>query len=233
MKSFLLILIFVFLNLSAFAQFSHESELGVVVTGGNTEMEVYNGKVTNKYQRDTNTFTLGGHYTYGTSFGVENSRNWDVNAKAKHDLTQKVGIFLGSILEADEFAGIQSRINVDVGGTYQFLKTEKSQINTELGYRYRREKNLAGTTLSQSQGRLYVEGKRSPSKDLSMKLWAEYLPNFTKSEDWQLNFEPSFQFNLNSTLALKWGYLGRYDNDPVPGNKKFDFLYVTSLLAKF
>lgn len=104
------------ISVSSFSQFNHESEVGVVVSGGNTEMEVYNGKVTNQYKKDANTFSLGGHYTYGTSFGVENSRNWDVNAKVKHDLTKKTGIFLGSILEADEFAGVQSRINMDLGG---------------------------------------------------------------------------------------------------------------------
>lgn len=228
--SILLALLF---SQSLFAQFSNESELGILVTGGNTELEVYNTKTKNTYEKGNNTFTLGGHYMYGTSFNEENSRNWDINAKVEHALNKKIGLYLGTVYEGDEFAGIDNRLNGDLGSSYKFYKSDKGQAFTEVGYRYRREENLVGRVLNQSQGRVYLEGKRTPSKDITMKLWAEYLPNFTDSEDWQLNFEPSFQYNFHSNLALKWGYLGRYDNLPVPGNKKFDFSYMTSLIAKF
>jgi putative salt-induced outer membrane protein len=218
---------------AVFAQFANESEVGIVVTGGNTELEVYNGKTKNTYTAGRNTFTLGGHYMYGTSFNVENSRNWDINAKADHGFSEKIGIFLGTVYEGDQFAGIDNRLNGDLGASYKIYKSEKAQATGEAGYRYRREENLAGTVLSQSQGRVYLEGKRTPSKDITLKFWTEYLPNFTDSEDWQINFEPSFQYNFMSNLALKWGYMGRYDNLPVPGNKKFDFTYMTSLIANF
>lgn len=230
MKRTVFLLLF---SLPIFGQYSNESELGIIVTGGNTELEVYNAKTKNTYVKDTNTFTLGGHYMYGTSFNVNNSRNWDVNAKYEHALNPKVGVFVGTVYEGDDFAGIDNRINGDLGGSYKFYKSEKGMAYAEAGYRYRREENLAGTVLSQSQGRVYLEGKRTPSKDITLKFWTEYLPNFTESEDWQINFEPSFSYNFHSNLALKWGYLGRYDNLPVPGNKKFDFTYITSLIAKF
>lgn len=221
------------LSAFAFGQFSNESELGIVVTGGNTELQVYNGKVKNQYVLDKNTFTLGGHYMYGTSFDVENSRNWDINGKVNHDFSKKIGLFVGFIYEGDEFAGIDNRLNADFGGSYNILKSDKGYLKGELGYRYRREVPISGKTLTQSQGRLYLEGKRTPTKDISFGLWVEHLPNFTTPSDWQINFEPSFQYNFHSNLALKWGYLGRYDNLPVLGNKKFDFTYITSLIAKF
>jgi hypothetical protein len=221
------------LSFLTFGQFTNESELGIVVTGGNTELQVYNGKVTNQYVLDKNTFTLGGHYMYGTSFDVENARNWDVNGKYNRALSKHAGTFVGFVYEGDEFAGIDNRLNVDLGGSYQIVKTEKTNIKSEAGYRYRREEDLTGNSVSQSQGRLYVTGKRTPTKDISFGMWVEYLPNFTTPSDWQVNFEPNFQYNFHSNLALKWGYMGRYDNLPVLGNKKFDFTYITSLIAKF
>lgn len=216
-----------------FAQFAHESELGIVVTGGNTEFQVYNGKVTNTYKKDKNTYTLGGHYMYGTSFEVENSRNWDINTKYERKISKKLGGYVGIVYEGDEFAGIRNRLNGDLGAAYHLYDNDKYSLSSELGYRYRREKNVTGTVLNQSQGRLYAIGKKKTSNNWSFQTWMEYLPNFTDSEDWQLNFEPSFNFNFHSNLALKWGYLGKYDNQPVNGNKKFDFTYITSLIAKF
>lgn len=218
---------------STFAQFTHQSELGIVVTGGNTELQVYNGKVTNTYTQDKNVYTLGGHYMYGTSFEVENSRNWDINAKYERDFNKKFGAFVGTVYEGDEFAGIKSRLNGDIGGTYHYKNEDKFSFSTELGYRHRREESTRNVVLNQSQGRLYMIGKKETKNNFSFQTWLEYLPNFTNSEDWQVNFEPSLNFAFNTNLALKWGYLGKYDNLPVQGNKKFDFTYVTSLIAKF
>ncbi|MFX3689163.1 MAG: DUF481 domain-containing protein [Peredibacter sp.] len=217
-------------------EFKHETQLGVVVTGGNTEVEIYNGKTTNTLswgKDDRNHVTFGGHYMYGTSSGVENSRNWDVNTKYERSLSKTIGVFTGVKVEADEFAGIQLRTNLDAGGTYQIYKKDKSYINSEFGYRYRQEKNLADEVLRQSQARLFLEGVRKKSEEFSMKMTVEYLPNFTIGEDWQLNFEPSFNYHFHNNLALKWGYLGKYDNLPVAGNKKFDFTYTTALIANF
>ncbi len=221
------------MTLSSFAEFTHETELGVVVTGGNTEVEVYNAKTTNKYAWGKNNFRLGGHYMYGTSFGVENSRNWDVNTKYGRTFTKNLGAFTGVVVEADEFAGIELRTNGDLGASYTIIKKEMTTLLSEVGYRYRQEKSTDGNTLRQSQGRLYLEGAHKTSKEVSLKLNVEYLPNFTLGSDWQLNFEPSFQYNFHSNLALKWGYQGRYDNLPIAGNRKFDFTYTTALLANF
>ncbi len=233
LKMSILSILFSLFTLNTYAQFSNESEVSVVVTGGNTEVEVYNAKTTNQYKFDKNVFTLGGHYMYGTTTNVLSSRNWDVNSKYERLFNETFGAFLGAIYEGDEFAGIDNRINTDLGSSYHFLKTEKVNGTLEAGARYRREESLLGKTLSQMQGRIYGVIARKKTEDIELKFWAEYLPNFTDSTDWQINFAPSFQYNFHSNLALKWTYLGKYDNLPVPGNKKFDFQNTTSLIANF
>ncbi len=233
LKRSILTLVLSVLSLTAAAQFTNESEVSVVVTGGNTEVEVYNTKTTNQYTFGKNIVTLGGHYMYGTTSDTISSRNWDANTRYERTLSDLFGTFLGVVYEGDEFAGIDNRINTDLGGTYHFLKTEKLKGTLEAGARYRREESLAGNTLSQMQGRIYGIIGRKKTEDIELKFWAEYLPNFTDSEDWQINFAPSFQYNFHTNLALKWSYVGKYDNLPVPGNKKFDFQYTTSLIANF
>ncbi|MBC99361.1 MAG: hypothetical protein CME63_16580 [Halobacteriovoraceae bacterium] len=229
----IILLVIGFISFSSHAQYSNESEVSVVVTGGNTEVEVYNAKTTNEYKMGKNIFTLGGHYMYGTTSDEISSRNWDVNTRYERLFNETFGTFLGVIYEGDEFAGIDNRLNADLGGTYHYLKTEKMQGRVEAGARYRREESLLGNTLSEMQGRIYAMIGKKKTDNVEIKFWAEYLPNFTNSTDWQLNFAPSFQYNFMTNLALKWSYTGKYDNLPVPGNKKFDFQYTTSLIANF
>ncbi len=232
-KSIITLLLGLIFSVSVQAEFKNESEVSMVVTGGNTEVEVYNAKTTNKYIFEKNTFTLGGHYMYGTTTNVLSSRNWDVNGKYERLLSKRMGAFVGVVYEGDEFAGIDSRINTDLGGSFHYLRTDKLDGILEMGARHRREKSLLGKTLDQMQGRAYAAITRKKTEDVELKFWVEYLPNFTTPSDWQINFAPSFQYNLNSLLALKWTYLGKYDNLPVPGNKNFDFQYTTSLIANF
>lgn len=47
---------------SAFAQYSNESELTVILNGGNTEQETWKDKTLNTYVKVKNTYKLGGHY---------------------------------------------------------------------------------------------------------------------------------------------------------------------------
>ncbi|MBA2405049.1 MAG: DUF481 domain-containing protein, partial [Bdellovibrionales bacterium] len=66
------------------------------------------------------------------------------------------------------------------------------------------------------------------------RLWAEYVPNFTNSDDYLVNYEASAMAIMTSMLSLKVAYKGLYDDDPaIEGNKNYDYTYTTSLVAKF
>jgi len=68
------------------------------------------------------------------------------------------------------------------------------------------------------------------------KLWTEFLPDLTDKKNVQINFESSLGVILSKYFSLKLAFLGKYDNEPVlasPALKKFDYLYTTSLVAKF
>jgi len=170
---------------------------------------------------------------YGTTTNVLSSRNWDANGKYEKLINKKFGFFIQVVNEGDQFAGIKSRLNNDLGTAYHYLNTKKTKAHIEVGLRYRQERSKFGVNLKQYQGRVYTVIKSKRSDDVELKLWAEYLPNLTTPSDWQINIAPSFQYNFHSNLALKWGYLGKFDNLPVPGRKQFDFQYTTALIANF
>jgi putative salt-induced outer membrane protein len=219
------------------AQLKNQSEVSIVSTGGNTDLKVYNGKTTSTYTMGSNSLSLGGHITKGentdNNITVESASNWDLNTRYDRKINEKLGAFFSTQYENDTFAGIKYRHNKDLGVTYQIVKTDKLTAKSEAGYRHRSEKSIVGNKLSQSQARVYGEFARQNTEVFFTKMWVEYLPNFSDSDDWQINVEPSLNFAMSSNLSIKVGHLYKYDNFPVPTLKRYDSQYTTTLIAKF
>jgi len=233
MKKVIFLAVLSLLSTKAFAEFSNESELTVILNGGNTEQETWNGKTMNAYKMNKNTFKLGGHYSYGKADGELNTRNWDVNSRYERDLGKEWSGFAAVQLEEDFFANIEYRWNYDLGGGYNIFKTEKHKMHAEAGYRRTLESDYSGQKTSGSKVRIYSEYTRQHDESLFFKFWVEALPNISNDDDWMLSFEPSANYSLSKTFTLKIGYLHKYDNLPPVGSKKSDYTYTTSLLARF
>lgn len=234
------------ISFGANAEFSNESELSVLVNGGNTKMESYNLKTLSKKKMDKNVLSFGGHYTLGTTTSTvngedqktETARNWDVNAKYERVFTESLNGLFAVKYEGDEFSGIKQRDNYDLGAKYKFTDTDKVKTFFELAYRYSLERRTVRNDKNEDEfvfhkAKLYFETSRKHSETVSSKFWVEYLPNFTESKDYLITVEPSVAVTLSSTFSLKAAYKVIYDNQPVAGNQMHDFLYTTSLLAKF
>ena len=106
------------------AQYSSESELAVILSGGNTEQEVWNVKTTNSYLQGKNIYKLGGHYSYGRSEGKLNAENNDVFLRYDREIESSFSGFTAVQRESDHFASLEQRINFDLGGSTIFIKNE-------------------------------------------------------------------------------------------------------------
>lgn len=231
-----LILIVLLAPFMANANFKHLGEGSIVVSGGNSELQTYNFKSTNSYGFNRYTLTFGGHYTYGEAADLIVARNWDLNTKIDTKFTKKFGAFIGEKLEGDKFNGFEYRLNTDVGISDEFYSSDTQLLKGEVGYRNFYEKNIDPSIESKNDhmGRINLNYRFTKKDHYVFETYAEYLPNFSESEDYQINFGPSLAFSLTSIFSVKVGYEGRYDNQPaIVGNKKFEYLYTTSLISKF
>jgi putative salt-induced outer membrane protein len=245
--SFLLLLLPIIAN--AQTKFNNETELALIQTGGNSSVETFNTKTASKWINEKRTYIFSGHYTLGSSESVdettgdkekvESAKNWDVLARYEQGLSQNVSSFLSLQVEGDTFSGYKQRDNLDLGAKYILSKTDSINSFAELGARYTIEKKTVRNeddedVLNYTKARLYYEIAIKSTEALSYKFWAEYIPNFTESDDYQITYEPSLSFSLSKTFSLKTAYKAVYDNQPnVDGYEYTDYTLTTSVLANF
>lgn len=228
------VLVSLLFSVSAWAKLSHESELSIVNSGGNSELQAYNGQTKNKYQFEKNSLAFGGHYTYGEANNSLSARNWDVNTKYEFGLSEDFSAIVGEIIEGNNFQDVKARYNSDLGGRYSIIKNDVQAWFFELAYRYTAEDRFVAENVYQHKARTYTEWGYKYSETLQWKVWLEYVPNFSDGRDWMMTGEASMTAILTSTFSLKVAYKGLYDNLPAnPTLKTYDYITTTSLVAKF
>ena len=214
---------------------THESTLGVVKVGGNSDYESYNGKQKTIYTIENNALTLTGQYLETKSTGVQTGKAWDAALRYERIFSVMWSGFVQHGAESDTFAGYTQRDNSDFGGKYYLIQDEHEKLVSEVGYRYTKTLSSQNApTKYESYGRAYLEYNRKFNDSVSAKLWVEYLPNFTNTEAYLVNYEPSITVLMNSVLSLKLAYLVKAHNlTLLPNEKKEDTTFTTALVAKF
>jgi putative salt-induced outer membrane protein len=210
-----------------------DSEGGIVIVTGNSQAQSYNLLQTNTYGWDSNFVKFFAKYLENSTAGIDTAKYWTVGLRYERELSPRVGVFAGQLVESDPFSGYTQRYSTDVGGKYIIVKEDTMYWNAEAGYRYTIENRLTAQ-VNQSFLRLYTEANRFWTKTFSTKYWLEGLPNLTNSKDYQINTELSASAALNDIFAIKLAYLIKYRNILV-GNATVntDTQYSTSLVAKF
>jgi putative salt-induced outer membrane protein len=213
---------------------TNESELGVIIAKGNSDSQSYNAKELLKEKWDENSLQFTGRFLKTKTSGIENARYWSTGLRYDRELSHRLGVFLGELLESDKYAGYNQKYNTDLGAKYAIMKEAKFLWDAELGYRYTVENDFIGDQKKLHYMRAYTEATKEWTEGVSTKLWFEYLPNFTIGSDYQMNSEISVTAALTNIFSVKSGYLLRYDNLPNPGaHAKTDTLFTTALVAKF
>lgn len=212
----------------------HESEAGIVLVTGNSDTQTYSLKQATGYEWEANKTKLTASYLLGKTSGIETANKWDLGIRYDRVVTGNLSVFLGYQLDSNRFAGTDLRHTVDLGGKYQWVKTDMTELLSELGYRMTAENFTNDSKLTSHMTRLYTEWKQNWNKSVTSKLWAEYLQSYTNTDDYRFNLEPSLSVILTDILSLKLAYLVNYRHVPaVVGAKQTDTIYTTSLVAKF
>jgi len=214
---------------------AHESEASAVLSAGNAENQTYSVAQKTQYLWSSDALKTHARYLLGKTSGAETARNWALGLRYERALGASLSSYLGYQLDSNVFANLDNRHTGDIGGKYQWIQTASHSLFSEAGYRLTQEKQLNPTLdLTSHFLRLYSEWVATWTPNLSSKLYGEYLPNLSRSSDWQLNSEISLGVLLNEVFSFKTGYLFLYRNTPAGvGKKQLDTVFTTALVAKF
>jgi putative salt-induced outer membrane protein len=216
--------------------FKNDAEVGIVVTGGNSQTSTLSFKEAALYQWDKNVTKFSGSYLETSNNSIQQSLLWTAGLRYERELTPRLNIFIGEGLESDKFQNILQRYTTDIGAKHFFEKNEKMNWFAELGYRFNRENYPSGPVYFKNYSiiRAYHEIEYFWTKTFSTKWWFEYLPNVTYWPAYQINSELSVSTILTDMFSLKSGYQVRYYNAP-PANTRYktDTIFTTALVAKF
>lgn len=239
MKHFLLSLLVLGSTLSFSAEpqlgWGHESEASAVIASGNSDNQTFSFAQKTQYLWESDAIKTQARYLLGKSFGSETARNWAAGLKYERNLAPRLSGYLGYQIDSNIFANLDFRHTLDFGGKYTWLTNSAQSVFSELGYRLTRENQLnPSQQLTSHFLRAYTEWGAQWTPTFSSKVFVEFLPNLTRSADWQLNSEISIASVLTNIFSLKSGYLFLYRNTPAgTGKKQLDTLFTTAIVAKF
>lgn len=212
-----------------------ESEFAYVRSGGNSDVQTTNAKTTTEFRWERDQYKFGGRYLYGESDDSVSGRNWDVLNKYERELTKRLSLTTAELIEGNRFIGIKARYNSDLGIKYYHIKTDQKRVFTEISFRYSIEDRYAPEENAYyNRGRLYNELDHIVSKNFRYKIWIEYVPNFTETDDHLFNAEASITSTLTDIFSLKVSYFGTFDTRPVTEDlQSYDYNFTTALVMKY
>jgi len=220
---------------AARAEFHNESEMGIVITSGNTRTQSLSLKQQNRYGWLKNAFALNGSFLQTKNAGVLSAKRWDLQLRYERQVSENLLLILAQGVQSDRFAGYLQRLNTDFGPRYIVMKEANVfEWAAESTYRYSREIKTTGARDLRQQARLFTEIKRDWSPTTSSRYWIEFIPSLRDFSDWELRTEFSTSAALTSIFSMKATYLLKYDNVPATAAAlKRDSEFTTALVAKF
>ncbi len=210
-------------------------DLGFVNTAGNSEVTTLN--VGERLTYRTAGWVLGEFFNviYGKTDGTESTSLWKAGARVDRELSQRLAVYGFVGWERNKFAGISRRFEEGVGLAYKVLTGPKSVLDFEAGVSLNQQRStLAGIPEDKfAAGRAAGLFRYNLSESAFLTQLVEFLPNLEESDDYRVNSETALVASLSKSIALKLGYVVRFDNLPEPGFKETDRIFTSGIQVNF
>lgn len=240
-------------------QTSLSASLGGSNSTGNTRVYQVNAGVDFKLVRQPHGFGAKASFGYGQADlpndGEDNyeQTSGNFNAKARYDyyFTRMDGVFAASAFRWDHFAGLDARVQGQLGYLRYFLRDENHRFWGEIGYDLTYDNyyplrnpdfdpdedegpdNLArfdqGDDVIHS-ARLFAGYDNKLNAVLTYVGGLEGLLNVEEPKDTRVNFDNALRSAIATNLQLELKFTLLFDNVPVLGAKKLDTQTLVNLI---
>jgi len=222
---------------------------GMVLTTGNTESFQLNAGSRLELVRGMHSFQAEASYVLslaGDSYGTETANN--VRGRLRYDLffTPMDAVFAAAMIRRDPFAGLNPRVQGQIGYLRNFLKEENHRFWGEVGYDLTYDRYdydllpvdpAMDPTLPDHQvthsARLFVGYDNHMSENLTYLAGLEGLLNVEDLADLRLNWDNAVRTSIGGNFQAELKFSLLFDNVPVRSAKKLDTTTQLALIYTF
>ncbi len=211
-------------------------DAGASFASGNTDSTSVN--VSAKGGRATDNDKLDFYLT--TLYGIKKSdgeRNetanlWRAGGKYDRNLNSQVFSFGSLDFEHDKLQELDLR-GVAAGGLgYHVRKSENTTFDVFSGLAYNHER-FTGETRNSVELLIGEESAHKLTDTTSFNQRLAIYPNLSESGEFRAQFDAGFTTAISKKIDLKLTLSNRYQSNPLPGIKKTDTLFLTSIGYRF
>jgi putative salt-induced outer membrane protein len=167
-----------------------------------------------------------------SNHGVSTAERYLGSVRGQRALSDLLALTTGFKAERDRFAGLDFRSILDAGLTWALVRQTLWTLDGLTALTYNHENPVRGVDQDNPGALLQALSKLKFSDTADTTQRFSFYPNFQSRDDYRSEAELTLQAALNKRLALKLGYLFRYDNLPVPGFEKTDNTTTASIVLK-
>lgn len=208
-------------------------DFGFVSAEGNSRLTTFNlaEKLTFKFDRWQHAQGFGA--IYGKTDGTESSNLTFATWRSDYSFVRNVSVYGSFGFDRNKFAGISRRFEQGLGVSWSALNTAAQQWKLEAGAAFNQQRALDGVTTDFTSVRGATSYRYNFSPTAHFFEIFEYLPNLEESSDYRINSETGVVAPLSAHLALKVGYVVRFDNLPEPGRRRSDRIFTSGVQLNF
>lgn len=153
--------------------------------------------------------------------------------RVRRKLSERISATGGWKYERDKVAGLDIRSLLDGGLTYSLVKQPQWTLDGLTSLAWNHEEWVTGETRNSTEAILgllnrYVFGSTGETTQRF-----NFYPNFTDSTAYRSEAEVTAQAAMNKRLALKLGFLWRYNHNPVASFKRSDTTTTASIVVRW
>jgi putative salt-induced outer membrane protein YdiY len=170
---------------------------------------------------------------HSTDQGRTTAERYLAALRGSRKLTELLSFTTGEKIERDQFSGIDVRNVLDGGLGWALVRSPHWTLDGVTSIAWLHESDVSGASIDHPTGVLQALSRIPFGTGADTTQRFTWYPDFSESTNYRNEAEITAQASLNARLALKFGYLWRFDNAPAPGFKKIDNTTTMSVVLRW
>jgi putative salt-induced outer membrane protein len=211
-----------------------KADLGYVVAGGNTELQALNfGDKLTFDPAGALRFAQTVSWIYSTSDEETTANLIAGEVRGDYDLTPRLAAYGFGGFYRNTFAGVSRRFSEGIGLGYRPVLAPRDTLLVEGGVSLFQERQTSGLTDDFTTARLAGWYKHLLTDRAWVSLGTQFLPDLSDLGDYLLDANAELGAPLSTNVAVKLGYLVRYQSEPAPGFEDTDTVFTSGIQLTF